>query len=508
MEDYLSFVKQLIQRGITKYGPKKTDLEYNNIELTEKDGRKYIKEEDCTKLTDWLKLSKKERFKIIYNWTCVQKYGEDYFKLHAKNGRKTKEKHFGRNFDKIMMQKAKKSGLSNDPEMIRHNMEKSYLTKIKNYGHQGLSDICRANAMKAVETKRKRYGSNYFHNQGILLYPRILETKLNKYGTNWPTKKPISNFEEEVCDFISSLGVMFQTSVRDILSAGQELDIYIPKYKVAIECDGWFWHSEAVLFHKYLNLNIKDFMESSCKLSLKHYHKTAECRAKGIRLIHILDLFWNNPAKQKILKSIISSAVGIYRERFFARNLTFNELNKQIARDILNTNHIQGAPSFSKAFALFDKDQPIQIMTFQKHSNHKHNECELNRMVTLQNCQVVGGFSKLLKNSMKSIKESDISESCSGCSGCSSYVDLSLFNGKGYLASGFRTIRELRPTYYYIFNQRVFRREFGMRKNIEKLFSQGILSYWNPDETERINMIKNQVPRIYDSGKLKVFYNI
>ena len=85
-----------------------------------------------------------------------------------------------------------------------------------------------------------------------------------------------------------------------------------------------------------------------------------------------------------------------------------------------------------------------------------------------------------------------------------SYIDRSTFDGKGYYAVGFTKLRENKPSYFYV--KTYFRepRYHYMRKNIEKKFNEGILEYWNPKETEELNMYKNGYSRVWDCGTIVV----
>ena len=506
--------------------------------------------EDLQWLEEFCKKSKHERTSEIYKNTCIRRYGEDYFKDHAAKGRITKKEHYGEDFDKLMIQKAKEAGLKNDPNLQKHNAQKQYRTKLEKYGKEGLSERARIVAQKAIQIKKERYGENYFKELGLQSWEKVskdpdkiearnakrkqtvqeryggngtrllwqksretiqekygenfysenskkgLLTKLERYGTAWPSMNNISNEEKQVVGYIRSIypGEIIENTF-DILETGKELDIYIPEKNLAIEYNGFFWHSEAVIFrHKEMQNDIV-----TKRFHYKHYNKTLQCEKQNIRLIHILDLDWNNQEKQVIYKSLIASALGIYKQKYFARNLTFKEIDARVARRFLAENHLQGAAKASRYFALINKNQePIQVMSFQMHSNHKHEECEMNRMTTLLNTQVVGGFSKLLKNSLKILN----------VEGCTSYIDRSVFNGSSYFDIGFKKVSETQPCYSYIYKGEVKRREFGMRKNIEKLYNQGEIKYWDPNESERINMIKNNIPRIWDCGKIKVLYTL
>ena len=72
---------------------------------------------------------------------------------------------------------------------------------------------------------------------------------------------------------------------------------------------------------------------------------------------------------------------------------------------------------FFKRKGLLYKGDLVQVIGVGK-SRFKKDEYELHRMCTKLNTQALGGFSKLLKSlNLKSLI---------------TYVDLSLFNGKGY----------------------------------------------------------------------------
>lgn len=57
-----------------------------------------------------------------------------------------------------------------------------------------------------------------------------------------------------------------------------ELDIYIPEAKLAIEFNGTYWHSNKIMLQKHPEFE-----------SAQQYHdyKTQQCALKGIKLIHI-----------------------------------------------------------------------------------------------------------------------------------------------------------------------------------------------------------------------------
>lgn len=147
----------------------------------------------------------------------------------------------------------------------------------------------------------------------------------NKYAKDIDLNKTTTNFEINVFKFIRSLyeGDIVQND-RSIINP-LELDIYIPNKKVAIECNGIYWHSSKV---------IQD--------SKYHYNKSKLCEEKGIRLIHIFEYEWYNERQQPILKNIIKNALGINEHKLYARKLDIEIRTSASMRDFFNHNNIQG----------------------------------------------------------------------------------------------------------------------------------------------------------------------
>ena len=84
-----------------------------------------------------------------------------------------------------------------------------------------------------------------------------------------------SKYELELRNFILSIGYDIVTNDRGILN-GNELDIYIPSKRIAIEFNGNYWHS--------IDRQAKN----------RHYEKFISCYNKGITLVSIFESAWNN----------------------------------------------------------------------------------------------------------------------------------------------------------------------------------------------------------------------
>lgn len=330
---------------------------------------------------------------------------------------------------------------------------------------------------KINQTKNKNI--TYMINQGYI----PLQDINSKYGTGWHqknqdkiitykgkgyidskylseieqySKRVNSKLQQEVFDFINLPDAIQNT--RKIISP-YELDIYIPSLNLAIECDGTYWHSQVD----------------------KNYHllKTKLCEDMGIRLIHITEWLWTN--KQDICKSIINSALN-RNTKIYARKCEIRTVSNKEAKEFLNINHIQGSINASKHIGLYYNNELIQLISLGK-SRYKKNEYELYRMCTKLNIQVIGGFNKLLNQVHEPLV---------------SYVDRSLFTGKGYITTGWTLISETPPSYSY------YKQNIKLnRTQTQKSKLPTILNNYDPTKTEKQNMLDNGWLIIYDCGTLK-----
>ena len=281
--------------------------------------------------------------------------------------------------------------------------------------------------------------------------------------------------EKELVDFVKSIysDEIVENTKRII--PPKELDIYIPKMKLAIEYNGLYWHDENHVDRNY------------------HLTKTNMCNKKGIDLIHVFEDDWLY--KKEIVKSMIASRLGIYKEKIFARKCQIKEIEKDQAKIFFDENHLQGFTYGDLYLGLTFNDELIQCICINKKGWHDGN-VELTRMVTKLNTQVIGGFSKLMKHISDYIEYKSIT----------SYVYKAWFNGKGYIESGFKIVKENNPSYSYVVNGRRVHKSHFRKDKIKKMFERGELKFYDSDKTEHENMIENKIYRIYDCGTMKVIY--
>ena len=272
-----------------------------------------------------------------------------------------------------------------------------------------------------------------------------------------------SNSEKDILNWLKSYNINIVENSRSIISP-LELDFYLPDYKLAIEFNGLYFHSEKGGKNKNYHLN-----------------KTNLCKEKGIQLIHVFENEWIN--KQDIVKSIILAKLRIFERRIFARKCQIRELTNKEYRDFVELNHIQGFVSAKHKIGLFYQDELVQICSFGK-SRFKKDEIELIRHCSKLNTQIIGGLSKLL--------------SYYNFSNLVTYVDLRYGNGSGY--KNWELIEQTKPNYWYWKSGYILESRIKYQKHKLK----NLLEKFDPNLSEHENMLNNGFTRIWDCGNLKL----
>jgi hypothetical protein len=301
-----------------------------------------------------------------------------------------------------------------------------------------------------------------------LLYDRY------RYNVTYCTKCNLKNSnasdaENNVRDFIEN---ELTIKTEKISIDNKEIDIYLPDYKLGIEYNGLYWHSE---FFKNKNY---------------HLNKTEICENQGIQLLHIFEDEWM--FKREIVKSIIKSKLNIVDIRIFARKCQIKEIDSNKSREFLEDNHIQGNVNSKYKLGLFYNDELVSYMSFEKtrKSIEKNNENSyvLNRFCSKLNTQVIGGASKLLKYFIRIYNPKSII----------SFADKRYSNGNLYKQLGFIRIKDNMPSYFYFKNNELVRyHRFNFRKEI--LIKRG----FDKNKTEFEIMTDNNYIKIFDCGNIK-----
>lgn len=331
---------------------------------------------------------------------------------------------------------------------------------------------------KKEDYKGSEYNNNYCFQCNICghqfednLYSGNIPRCLNCY----PINRFHSKIEDEIVEYLTSIGITnIQRHNRSVL-AGEEIDILLPDYNIGIECDGIIWHSE--IFGK--------------KDKKYHINKTEKANEKGIYLLHIWD--WEWLAKQMIVKSIIANLLKKTQRTIMARKCNVIVLSDVDKVNFIEKNHLQGNDVSSIKLGLIYNGELVSCMTFSKSRFDKKYEYELSRFCNKLFTNVVGGSSKLFSYFLKNYNPSSIV----------SYCNRRYYNGNMYKKIGMKECG-ITPVSYYYFNLNscvpVNRIQFQKHK------LKTMLSVFDDSLSEWQNMQNNGYDRIWDCGNYKFLW--
>lgn len=222
-----------------------------------------------------------------------------------------------------------------------------------------------------------------------------------------------SSYELELQEILDNNNIEYVKNARDVIEH-MELDIYIPRFRVAIEFNGTYYHSE-----KFKN---KDY----------HFTKSKLCEDKNIRLIHIFEYQWLNHILRNILVSNILTACQISK-KIYARKCKLRELSKDDVELFSIENSIFGHRNASLYIGLFYEGELVQLHSWGHafFSKNKNYDYECIRSITKTGVTVVGGMSKLFKYFLDKYKPRKLLY----------YVDYNIHNGHSLENIGFKFIK-------------------------------------------------------------------
>lgn len=278
--------------------------------------------------------------------------------------------------------------------------------------------------------------------------------------------------EKEICNFLSDINIPFIHGDWLALTT-KEIDVFIPDHKFGIELNGLYWHSH------------NPYCSHTPKIEDKHKHinKSELARLNGIDLIQITDFEWKN--KKDIIKSIIKTKVGL-SAKLYARKLTIRDVPKDVEKDFLNKNHLQGYITSSRAVGLY-ADNELYIMLSLGKSRYSHNaKIELLRLCTKTDYIVVGGAQRLFNY----IKQYYINQIIV------SYCDMSKFTGSVYKTLGFAMEKKTMPGYYWTDGNYPISRYKCQKSQLSKW-----LKTYDNTKTESENMFLAGYRRYWDCGQ-------
>lgn len=278
----------------------------------------------------------------------------------------------------------------------------------------------------------------------------------------------VSKAEQEVVDFITSLGVTVVQSDRSVLN-GAEVDLWIPEKNVGIEFNGVYWHNDSRKTVKY------------------HFNKWSVAKRKNVQLLQVWEDDWL--LRKDVVKSMLAHKLGASSAgRVFARNTSVAVLGKQEAEVFLEAHHIQGFASGFLYVGLKDASGVlIAVMVLKREPGSDGRVLNIVRFATAVN--VVGGFTKILSHVERS---TDVVSFVT-------FSDHMVSDGRLYESNGFTADKELPPDYMYVVKG-VRQHKFGYR--LERFRKDPDL-VWVEGVTERELADLNGLKRVWDAGKTR-----
>ena len=252
----------------------------------------------------------------------------------------------------------------------------------------------------------------------------------------------------------------------------QEVDIYLPDIKLAIEYNGLMFHSQGKSQYSIFKGVSKNY----------HLDKTNLVESKGAQLFHIFE-----GEDLDIWTSMIKNKLGL-STKIYARKCLVKEVSSEEARKFLEDNHLQGYANSKIRLGLYYNKELVSLMTFSKPRYTKNYDWELVRFCTLKGYNVVGGASKLLSFFRSSYKGSVVS-----------YANRRWSDGDLYRKLSFREINRTSPGYFYFRESEMI---LYTRDKFQKHKLKDLLETFDENLTEEENMFENEYRKIYDCGSI------
>ena len=354
-----------------------------------------------------------------------------------------------------------------------NSLTKEEKTKITNLKKYGVKNVFQSDEIKSKIKKinLSKYGVDHllknkdiFEKQGKIVQEKYLGEDKQKQQKR-----------KEIFDTLNDLGIKCTLNDHSAISP-VELDIYIPDKNIAIEFNGSYWHSEAVL--------------DSRAAKNKHLEKLKICRNKGIRLFNIFENIWDERKYQYL--NLLKTTLGLNNVTIGARKC---QLDESLCKEFIDSYHIQGyGRGTIKWFNLIYNGSVVASMTASNHHRQNNNNViVLNRLCFKDGVNIIGGSKRLFSYFVKWAKQQGIKQILSWSDNCWTEGDV-------YKTLGFSLDKEYGPDYFYWdINSRKYKSKQSQKKSNTKC---------PIGKTEREWSLQRGLYRLWDCGKKKWIYNI
>ena len=298
----------------------------------------------------------------------------------------------------------------------------------------------------------------------------------------------LSYMEVDVYDTILSIcpKIIIEQNTHKIITP-KEIDIYLPEFKIGIECNPTATHNSTI--------GIFDKSNKSNKLSPSyHKMKTDMAEKVGVFLFHIYGYEWTH--KRDIIISMLRNLLGCNTTKIYGRKTNIKEVSAKDARIFLNENHRQGYAASSIRYGLYYNGELVSLMTFGKMRStigkSSGDGCyELVRFCNKLNTSVIGGASKLFKHFISTLDPNYVI----------SFSDRSHTRGNLYKTLGFKEIRRSDPGYVWVRleDDRAYHRINAQKQNIKRFLKDDSIDL---SKSESTIMAEHGFVQVFDSGTI------
>ena len=280
-----------------------------------------------------------------------------------------------------------------------------------------------------------------------------------------PAEYFVSIPQQILIDWLGSIGIEVVVNDRTVIKP-KEIDIWIPSHNLAIEVNGLYWHSTT----------------ENCT---RHIEKFAACRENGIGLLQFTDA--DIRERLDLVKSMILSKLGLLPNKIMARKCNVVDVPRTTAQSLLASWHYQGKTTQAAKFIGLDYQDKIVAVIGYTISN---DTIRIERFACELFTNVVGGYSRLEKAIINRHNPSQLVTFSLGL-----ISDGSLYAKSGYdCGDGYQT----KPEWYVTDYLKLYNRQQFMKHKLK-----GVLEVFDPDKTERQNILDNGYRLYFGAGITK-----